>query len=205
MFAGVSICTAYRRDVRLPISAISFRASSSTWIPSVVARVCTICRISSPVYGKVLTTSRRSKRSEGIPWGLNISVPFTLQRPLLVAKITIGAKVDSNALFKYVKHSTSNMCTSSTNSTPGTSSATPWSMYLLTTLLISCLNFSVISVFLGFIMEFIIDMTSCPPCGRALATSKSCSETSWTISFFLWTSPLGKGTYSSASKSTSCA
>lgn len=35
------------------------------------------------------------------------------------------------------------MCTSSINSTPGTSSATPWSIYLLTTLLISLRSFSV--------------------------------------------------------------
>ena len=43
--------------------------------------------------------------------------------------------------------------TSSMKSTPGTSSAIPWSMYLLTTLLISERSFSVISVFLGFIIE----------------------------------------------------
>jgi hypothetical protein len=35
-------------------------------------------------------------------------------------------------------------------STPGTSSATPWSMYLLTTLSISARSFSVISVLRGF-------------------------------------------------------
>ncbi len=36
----------------------------------------------------------------------------------------------------------SSMCTSSMNRTPGTSSAMPWSMYLLTTLLISFRNLS---------------------------------------------------------------
>lgn len=41
--------------------------------------------------------------------------------------------------------------------------------------------------------------------GLALATSKSCKVTSWMISFFLCTSPLGKGTYSSASRSNSVA
>lgn len=41
--------------------------------------------------------------------------------------------------------------------------------------------------------------------GLALAMSRSCSVTSWTISFFLCTSPLGSGTYSSASKSNSVA
>lgn len=41
--------------------------------------------------------------------------------------------------------------------------------------------------------------------GRALATSKSCRVTSWIISFFLCTSPFGKGTYSSASRSNSVA
>lgn len=56
----------------------------------------------------------------------------------------------------------------------------------------------VISVFFGLISILMIDSTSWPPCGRALATSKSCRVTSCTISFFLCTSPLGKGTYSSA-------
>lgn len=41
--------------------------------------------------------------------------------------------------------------------------------------------------------------------GLAFATSRSCSVTSWTISFFLCTSPLGSGTYSSASRSNSVA
>jgi hypothetical protein len=90
-------------------------------------------------------------------------------------------------------------------STPGTRSATPWSMYRLTTLLISCRSFSVISVFLGFMSWPIMLIMSWPPWGRALATSRSCSVTSWTISFFLCTSPLGMGTYSSASRSNSVA
>ena len=42
-------------------------------------------------------------------------------------------------------------------------------------------------------------------CGLAFATSRSWRVTSWTISFFLWTSPLGSGTYSSASRSNSVA
>ena len=42
-------------------------------------------------------------------------------------------------------------------------------------------------------------------CGLALATSRSCNVTSCTTSFFLWTSPLGSGTYSSASRSNSVA
>lgn len=95
--------------------------------------------------------------------------------------------------------------TSSINKTPGTNSATPWSMYLLTTLLISPRSLSVISVIFGFISWPIIDMMSCPPWGRAFATSRSCSVTSCTISFFLCTSPLGIGTYSSASRSNSVA
>ncbi len=48
-------------------------------------------------------------------------------------------------------------------------------------------------------------MISWPPCGRALAMSRSCNVTSWTISFFLCTSPFGMGTYSSASRSNSVA
>ena len=42
-------------------------------------------------------------------------------------------------------------------------------------------------------------------CGLAFAVSKSWSVTSWMTSFFLWTSPFGRGTYSSASKSNSVA
>lgn len=66
-----------------------------------------------------------SKRSTGIPWGLYISVPLIVHIPLLVANITIGAKVDSKALFKNVNDSISNMWTSSINNTPGTNSAIP--------------------------------------------------------------------------------
>ena len=46
------------------------------------------------------------------------------------------------------------------------------------TLLISLRNLSVISVFLGFISCPIIESISCPPCGLALAESKSCNVTS---------------------------
>ena len=56
-------------------------------------------------------------------------------------------------------------------------------------LLISDRSFSVISVFFGFIIWPIIDARSCPPCGRALARSRSWSVTSCTTSFFLCTSP----------------
>jgi len=91
------------------------------------------------------------------------------------------------------------------NRTPGTSSATPVSMYRFTTLLISARSFSVISVFFDFIMAPMTLMMSWPPCGLALAESRSCSVTSCTISFFLCTSPLGSGTYSSASRSNSVA
>lgn len=42
-------------------------------------------------------------------------------------------------------------------------------------------------------------------CGFALAISRSWSVTSWMTSFFLWTSPFGNGTYSSASRSNSVA
>lgn len=67
----------------------------------------------------------------------NFTSYLILQRPRLVAKITIGAMEDSKALCKYVKHSMSSIWTSSMNKTPGTSSAMPWSIYLFTTLLIS--------------------------------------------------------------------
>ena len=68
--------------------------------------------------------------------------------------------------------------TSSINKTPGTNSAIPWSIYLLTTLLISYLSFSVISVFFGFITLPIKEAKSLPPYGLALAISKSWRVTS---------------------------
>jgi hypothetical protein len=40
-----------------------------------------------------------------------ISVPLIVHIPLLVARMTIGAKVLSRALFKKVKHSISSMWT----------------------------------------------------------------------------------------------
>jgi hypothetical protein len=46
-------------------------------------------------------------------------------------------------------------------------------MYLLTTLSISARSFSVISVLRGFMSWPIMLMTSWPPCGRALAASRS--------------------------------
>ena len=71
------------------------------------------------------------------------------------------------------------------NKTPGTSSAVPWSIYLLTTsnkdlfemtqnkkkltLFISFLNFSVISVFFGLSKLESNPIPSEPPCGFALA------------------------------------
>lgn len=58
---------------------------------------------------------------------------LTGHSPLFVAKTTIGERLDSRALLRNVKHSMSSMCTSSMKSTPGMSSATPCSMYLLTT------------------------------------------------------------------------
>jgi hypothetical protein len=149
--------------------------------------------------------SSLSNKSTGIPWAETMSVPRIVQIPLLVANTTIGARVDYRALLRNVKHSISSMCTSSIKSTPGTNSATPWSIYLFTTLLIYPRNFSVTSVFLGFITWPMRLIKSLPPCGRALAISKSCRVTSCTISFFLWTSPLGRGTYYSASRSNSLA
>mmetsp|Transcript_26387 Transcript_26387/g.78632 ORF Transcript_26387/g.78632 Transcript_26387/m.78632 type:complete len:238 (+) Transcript_26387:162-875(+) len=202
---GVSSCTTYRSEVFAPISPSSASASSSMLRLSVCDLMLTTWTISSTEYGMVRTMTRRSRRSTGMPWGETMSVPRMVQMPLLVAKTTIGLRVDSRALFKYVKHSMSSMCTSSMKSTPGTSSAIPWSMYLLTTLLISSLSFSVTSVFFGFMKEPMMEAMSPPPCGLAFAWSRSCRVTSCTISFFLCTSPLGTGTYSSASRSNSVA
>mmetsp|Transcript_13505 Transcript_13505/g.31777 ORF Transcript_13505/g.31777 Transcript_13505/m.31777 type:complete len:238 (+) Transcript_13505:124-837(+) len=200
---GVRSCTTYRKDVLTPISPSKTKASSSTVSPSVCALIFTTCTISSTVYGIVLMMTNRSSKSTGMPCGETMSVPRIVHIPLFVAKMTIGLKVDSKARLRYVKHSMSSMWTSSMKSTPGTSSAMPWSMYLFTTLLISSRNFSVISVFLLFMKEPIMLAMSWPFCGLALAVSRSCSVTSCTTSFFLWTSPLGTGTYSSASKSNS--
>ncbi len=81
----------------------------------------------------------------------------------------------------------------------------PSGTHRFTILLISRRSFSVISVFLGFIIWPMTDMMSRPPWGFALAMSRSCRVTSWMTSFFLCTSPLGSGTYSSASRSNSVA
>jgi hypothetical protein len=91
------------------------------------------------------------------------------------------------------------------NRTPGINSAIPCSIYELTTLLISALNLSVTSVLRPFTSCPMTLMMSCPPCGRAFAMSRSWRVTSCTISFFLCTSPFGRGTYSSASRSYSVA
>ena len=164
-----------------------------------------IWTISCSEYGMVRMIISRSSRSTGTPCGAITSVPRTVHMPRLVAKMTMGARVDSRARLRYVKHSMSSMCTSSIKRTPGTSSAIPWSMYLLTTLLISARSFSVISVFFGFIICPIMLTRSCPPCGFALARSRSCRVTSCTTSLRLCTSPFGSGTYSSASRSYSVA
>ena len=90
-------------------------------------------------------------------------MPRIVHTPRFVANITMGARLDSRARFKYVKHSMSNIWTSSTKRTPGTSSAVPWSMYLLTTRFISVRSFSVISVFFGLSTEPITVARSLPP------------------------------------------
>lgn len=81
--------------------------------------------ISSKLYGVVLIINNLSSKSTGKPWGLEISVPLIYECPLFVAKITIGANVDSNALFKNVNASISSIWHSSINNTPGTNSAIP--------------------------------------------------------------------------------
>lgn len=68
--------------------------------------------------------------------------------------------------------------TSSMKRTPGINSAIPWSMYELTTLLISARNLSVTSVLRPLTSCPMTLMMSCPPCGRAFAMSRSCSVTS---------------------------
>lgn len=163
--AGVSNWTAYLSVVLFPISLRAVKADSSIWSPSVWARNLIICSISVTVYGIVRMIKRRSIKSNGIPCGETMSsVPLKchrqclsvilglsnanvetyrmVQRPRFVANITIGAIADSNDLWRYVNVSRSNMWTSSINNTPGTNSAIPWSMYLLTTELISIRSLS---------------------------------------------------------------
>ena len=64
---------------------------------------------SSSPYVEVLMIKRRSSKSTGIPCGEIKSVPLIVHIPRLVAKTTIGAKVDYKALFKKVKHSISSI------------------------------------------------------------------------------------------------
>eukprot|EP00962_Isochrysis_galbana_P050094 scaffold21556_cov120-Isochrysis_galbana.AAC.7 len=59
-----------------------------------------IWTISCSAYGMVLMIIRRSSRSTGTPCGATTSVPRTVHMPRLVAKITMGASVDSSARFK---------------------------------------------------------------------------------------------------------
>lgn len=73
-------------------------------MPYVDALMAIIFRVSYRLYFSVFIINNLSKRSTGIPCGEIISVPLIEQIPLLVAKITIGARVDSSALFKKVKH-----------------------------------------------------------------------------------------------------
>lgn len=152
IWAGLMSCTEYLREVDAPTVAKWANACSSISMLSVEHLIAKIVTISLTEYGRVLMIKSLSRRSTGIPWGDYISVPLIVHRPLFVANTTIGARFDSRALFKYVKHSISNMWTSSMNRTPGTNSAIPWSIYLFTTLLISCLNLSVISVFFDLLI-----------------------------------------------------
>ena len=50
-----------------------------------------------------------SNKSTGIPCGDTKSVPRMVHMPQFVAKTTIGARVDSRARFKNVKHYMSNI------------------------------------------------------------------------------------------------
>ena len=49
-------------------------------------------------YVRVRMMMRRSRRSEGMPWGEENSVPRTVHTPRFVANTTIGESVDSKAL-----------------------------------------------------------------------------------------------------------
>mmetsp|Transcript_3864 Transcript_3864/g.17009 ORF Transcript_3864/g.17009 Transcript_3864/m.17009 type:complete len:235 (-) Transcript_3864:962-1666(-) len=107
--AGVSSCTACLRDVASPISPSRASDSSSTRSPSTAARTARIFTISSAAYGSVRMMTRRSRRSTGTPCGADMSVPLISQMPRLVAKMTMGAREDSSARLRYVKHSMSSM------------------------------------------------------------------------------------------------
>mmetsp|Transcript_5563 Transcript_5563/g.18059 ORF Transcript_5563/g.18059 Transcript_5563/m.18059 type:complete len:201 (+) Transcript_5563:1-603(+) len=180
---------------------------SSVATPSAFTRCATICASSSAEYGFVVTIITLSNMSEGMPCGDSVpsAAPMTWHTPRLVANTRIGASGDSMARLRKEKHLTSNMCTSSMKRTPGTTSAMPCSTYLLTSSFTLDRSLAVISVRRGTPICPMSESMSCPPCGVALAASKSCIVTSCTTSLFLCTSPLGSGTYSSASRSNSVA
>mmetsp|Transcript_3596 Transcript_3596/g.14435 ORF Transcript_3596/g.14435 Transcript_3596/m.14435 type:complete len:213 (+) Transcript_3596:218-856(+) len=96
-------------DVASPISPSRASDSSSTRSPSTAARTARIFTISSAAYGSVRMMTRRSRRSTGTPCGADMSVPLISQMPRLVAKMTMGAREDSSARLRYVKHSMSSM------------------------------------------------------------------------------------------------
>merc|ERR1719482_1829114 len=108
---GVNSCTANLNEESWPTCAASASASSSTSIPSVFARIDRIWKVSSSVYGIVRMIIVRSNKSTGMPCAEEISVPRMGHIPRLVANTTMGARVDSSARLRYVKHSISNMCT----------------------------------------------------------------------------------------------
>ena len=106
---GLSSYTANLRLVLHPIAPKKDKASSVSDIFSVYALKLKILTISYREYGNVLIINSLSNKSTGIPWGDNRVVPLIKLLPLLVANITIGDNFYSNALFKKVKHSISNI------------------------------------------------------------------------------------------------
>ena len=99
--AGVSSCSEYRRLTLSPCFAIASTASSETDAPSVVARILMMRRISSDAYPVVGITSRRARKSDGMPCAATrSSEPRMAHMPRFDARITMGTMGDSSARFR---------------------------------------------------------------------------------------------------------
>jgi hypothetical protein len=97
------------------VRMIMRRSSKSTGMPcgDDTSVPCTIVRTLHRLAGvrcgshSIAGVAHGSRQADG---GAD-RLTFTVQVPRFVAKMTIGARVDSSARWRYVKHSISNMCT----------------------------------------------------------------------------------------------
>ena len=80
VFAIHKATFSYLSVVLVPVSPSDCKDSSSICIPSIWARILSICTVSSRAYGIVRMIMTRSRRSNGIPCGETISVPLQENR-----------------------------------------------------------------------------------------------------------------------------